>query len=67
MDPEAQNTGVEQLIELLSQIQELAGVGVDALNQAAGGGKAPEGAPPEGAPAEGAPPAGDAPPKPPSA
>lgn len=36
---------MEQLIELLRQIQELAGVGIDALEQAAGGG-APAG--PEG-------------------
>ncbi len=34
---------MEQLIELLQQIQDLAGVGIDALQQAAGGG---EGAPP---------------------
>lgn len=46
---------MEQLIELLQQIQELAGVGIDALQQAAGGGgEAPaEGKPP----VEGAPPA----------
>ena len=42
---------MEQLIELLQQIQELAGVGIDALTQAAGGGGAAPG--PEGAPAEG--------------
>lgn len=50
---------MEELIELLSQIQELAGIGIDALQQAAGGGEGPEGPPPEeGAPApgEGAPP-----------
>lgn len=49
---------MEELIELLTQIQELAGVGIDALNQAAeGGGAGPEGptqpegeAPPEGGP-----------------
>ena len=46
---------MEQLIELLMQIQELAGVGIDALQEAlgaAGGeGASPEGAPPpEGAP-----------------
>ena len=29
---------MEQLIELLRQIQELAGVGIDALEQATGGG-----------------------------
>jgi hypothetical protein len=54
---------MEQLIELLQQIQELAGVAIDALEGAAGGeGGAPAegGAPPEGgAPAEGgAPPEG---------
>ena len=40
---------MEQLIELLQQIQELAGVGIDALTEALGGvgGEAP---PPEGAP-----------------
>ena len=52
---------MEQLIELLQQIQELAGVGIEALEGAVaegGGGEAPvEGAPPvEGeAPVEGAP------------
>lgn len=49
---------MEQLIEVLQQIQELAGVAIDALSEAAGGGG--EG----GAPAEGgAPPEGEAPPK----
>ena len=52
---------MEQLIELLQQIQELAGVGIDALNEAtAGGGEgegegvptAPSGPPPEEAPSE---------------
>ena len=52
---------MEQLIELLQQIQELAGVGIDALNEStagAGGGGEGEGAsvapggPPEGAPPE---------------
>ena len=34
---------MEELIELLTQIQELAGVGIEALQQAAGGGApAPE-------------------------
>lgn len=47
---------MEQLIELLKQIQELAGVAIEALQGAAGGG---EGAPPEGE----APPAGEAPPE----
>lgn len=53
---------MEQLVELLKQIQELAGVAIDALEGAAGGGEGPaetraeggegakEGAPPEGAP-----------------
>ena len=44
---------MEQLIELLTQIQELAGVGIDALNEALGGGEggpppAPEGVMPSG-------------------
>ena len=42
---------MEQLIELLKQIEELAGVGIDALNEAAGG-AAPEGGE-EPAPTEG--------------
>ena len=50
---------MDQLIELLRQIQELAGVGIEALS-GAGEGAAPEGgaAPGEGgaAPGEGAPP-----------
>lgn len=55
---------MEQLIELLEQIQELAGVAIDALQgaeaEAGGGGAAPEGPPTE----EGAPPAeGGAPPE----
>ena len=46
---------MEQLIELLQQIQELAGVGIEALQKAGGGGAE---APAEGAPqANGAPPA----------
>lgn len=47
---------MDKLIELLQQIQDLAGVGVDALKQASGdkGGKpAPEGAPAEGKPSGG--------------
>lgn len=52
---------MEQLIELLQQIQDLAGAGIEALQGAMGGGEGgppPEGAPPEGAPpAEGTPPA----------
>ncbi|AYD86173.1 hypothetical protein SEA_BURRO_30 [Microbacterium phage Burro] len=40
---------MDQLIEVLTQIQDLAGVAIDALTEAAGGGGAPEGAaPPEG-------------------
>ena len=55
---------MEQLIELLQQIQDLAGVAIEALTEAAGGGEAPpeEGAPP---PEEGAPPPEEAPPGPP--
>jgi len=44
---------MEQLIELLQQIQDLAGVAIDALKGAGGDAKAEGG----GAPAEGAPPA----------
>lgn len=53
---------MEQLIELLGQIQDLAGVGIDALKEASGGGKGgppgeggppPEGPPPGGPPPEG--------------
>lgn len=58
---------MEQLIELLKQIQDLAGVGIDALKDASGGGN-PEGSPQDGeapAPPEGgeapAPPEGGAP------
>ena len=51
---------MEQLIELLKQIQELAGAGIDALQQAAGGGgEGGEG----GAPAPEGPPEGGAPPQ----
>ena len=49
---------MEQLIELLTQIQELAGVGIDALQGAMGGGETP----PEGGdmpPAEATPPDGE--------
>ena len=55
---------MKELIELLNQIQDLAGVGIDALQQASGGDAATaaagEAMPPagEGAPQEGAPPAG---------
>lgn len=41
---------MEQLIELLQQIQDLAGIAIEALTEAAGGGE--EGAPPEGPPPE---------------
>lgn len=51
---------MEQLIELLQQIQDLAGAGIEALQGAVEGGG--EGAPPEGPPAEGAPPEGEQPP-----
>ena len=52
---------MEQLIELLKQIQDLAGAGIEALQGAMEGGG--EGAPPEGPPAEGgAPPEGEQPP-----
>ena len=37
---------MDKLIEVLTQIQDLAGVAIEALNQAAGGAGAPEGAPP---------------------
>lgn len=51
---------MEQLIELLQQIQDLAGAGIDALQEALGAG-GEGGAPPEAAggppPEEGAPPA----------
>lgn len=36
---------MEQLIELLTQIQDLAGMGIEALQQAGGGEAAPESAP----------------------
>ena len=49
---------MEELVELLTQIQDLAGVAIDALTEAAGGdtGGAPTG-PPDGPPEKGAPPA----------
>lgn len=55
---------MEQLVELLQQIQELAGVAIDALSEA-GGEAAPEGGGPEGgAPPEGEPrPGGEGPPE----
>lgn len=46
---------MEQLIELLQQIQDLAGAGIDALKGAADGGQQPA----EKEPAQGAPPAGE--------
>lgn len=45
---------MEEMIELLKQIQELAGVGIDALSQAAEGAKGEGG--PEGPPEDGSPP-----------
>ena len=51
---------MEQLIELLKQIQELAGVAVDALEGAASGGEGDQGAP---APAAEMPAEGGAPPQ----
>lgn len=52
---------MEQLIELLQQIQELAGVAIEALEGAGGGGEAapaPEGGGKGGPPPEEPPPAG---------
>lgn len=46
---------MEQLIELLKQIQDLAGAGIDALQGAMSEGGAPEGGAPEAAPEGGAP------------
>lgn len=47
---------MDQLIEVLTQIQDLAGVAIEALTEAAGGGGAPEGGAPPEAGGEGAPP-----------
>jgi hypothetical protein len=47
---------MEKLIELLKQIQELAGVGVDALEGASKGDKPEGGQPPHGGGAPGGPP-----------
>lgn len=55
---------MEEMIELLKQIQELAGVGIDALSQAAEGGPKGEGGP-EGPPEGGPPPGGGEPGPPP--
>ena len=63
---------MEELLELLQQIQDLAGVGIDALSEALSGGEGeppeagaegPQGAPPEagGPPAQGGPPEDEAP------
>ena len=49
---------MDQLIEVLTQIQDLAGVAIDALQQAAGGGEG------GGAPAPEPAPGGDRPPAP---
>ena len=61
---------MEEMIELLKQIQELAGVGIDALTDAVGGAEAEGGpaGPPEGGPEgppEGGPPPGGGKPGPP--
>jgi hypothetical protein len=48
---------MDQLVELLQQIQDLAGVAIDALKGAEGGGEPAEGGAPAPAPEEGAPPA----------
>lgn len=55
---------MEELIELLQQIQDLAGIAIDALTEAAGG-VGEEGGPPpeEGAPPEGGPPPEGPPPE----
>ena len=49
---------MEELIELLKQIQDLAGAGIDALESVTSGGGAPKGepgGPPESGPPEGGP------------
>ena len=61
---------MEEMIELLKQIQELAGVGIDALTDAVGGAEGEGGpaGPPEGGPEgppEGGPPPGGSKPGPP--
>jgi hypothetical protein len=57
---------MEQLIELLKQIQELAGVAIEALQGAAeGAGAGAEGGPPEGGGGGGAPEGGPPPEGPP--
>lgn len=48
---------MDQLIELLQQIQDLAGAAIDALKGAEGGGGEEAGGAPAPAPEEGAPPA----------
>lgn len=48
---------MEQLIELLQQIQDLAGVAIDALSEATGGGGGGEAPMPEGGEAPAEPPA----------
>lgn len=54
---------MEEMIELLKQIQELAGVGIDALSEATEGAKGEGG--PEGPPEGGPPPGGGEPGPPP--
>ena len=63
---------MEEMIELLKQIQELAGVGIDALSEAVGGAEGeggpagpPEGGPPPGGGEPGPPPGGGKPGSPP--
>ena len=46
---------MEELIELLKQIQDLAGAGIDALESVTSGGGAPEGGGPGGPPKSGPP------------
>ncbi len=56
---------MEQLLELLKQIQDLAGVAHDAVKEASGGGKPGEGDKPDGPPREGGgEPKPDGPPRP---
>ena len=47
---------MDELIDVLTQIQDLAGVAIEALTEAAGGGGAPEGGAPPEAGGESAPP-----------
>lgn len=56
---------MDQLIELLQQIQDLAGTAVDALKQASGDAEKPDGKPEGGPPREGGSPDGPPPGGPP--